>query len=670
VALAVVLAAGVGPSAAAPPGEPQKAAPPARPAEPLPPGAVARLGTLRFRHGEGVETLLYTPDGKKLVTASWNRKEGVCVWDARDGRLLHRLSGKSYFGAAVSADSKAVAVAAWSEVLVYGLADGRQNLRFPVSAGTELVAWSSDGKTLAAWSIDTEFNQPPPRSGKLVVTLHDAATGKLLRRLERQHDPAIVGNILRGYPQDSSVLKFVSFALDGKVVLAAGWDRVVSVWDVQTGQTFRLLAEGRPVYRFAVAADGRTLAAAGRDGRVRVYDIADGRELGQVPVTGGKDVVIPALAFAPDGKRLATAGMVSEGNEWLFHVDLWDVPTGRHAGQVPDVAASALAFSPDGRTLATCGGAVQLWDVRTGRPRGPDGGHTGDVIGLAFSADGRTLISQGRDWTLRWWDRKTGKETRRVPCFPTTPANQIVLSPDGRLLAYGRSYPGDVSLLDAATGKELRRLPGHKYEVGALGFAADGKTLATTSQDGKGALWEVATGRRLRTLHVHNVTMFPGTGLMGTAFVVKSDLGSRSVLELHEIGTGAVVQQVSLPENPLQGPLALTPDRKRLIAGTEKGEVVVLEVATGKVLRRFQASGFVNWLYAVSPDGKTLAVGPYPMTSREIGVWDLESGKRLGRLPCNGFQASALAFSPDSSLLAAGGPDTTIVLWDTSKLRR
>jgi WD40 repeat protein len=672
---ALVLAAGAAVAAVAAvdadAADPQSRAALAAPAAPLPPGAVGRLGTLRFRHGEGVETLLYAPDGKILVSVSWYRKEGICIWDAATGRLCQRLSGKSYQGAAISPDGKDLAVACWSEVLVYDLAGGREKLQFPVDAGTELVAWSPDGKTLAAWCIDTEQALPAPRSGKTVVTLHNAGTGKLVRRLERQHDPAVVGNTLRQQPPDSSMIKFVSFALDGRVVLAAGWERVVYAWDARTGAKLTTLGEVRqPAYRFAVSADGRTLAAVGCDGRVRLHEIATGQEIGQTPVTGGKDTRIPALAFAPGGKVLATAGMVGEGDEWLYHVDLWDVPGGRHVGQVPSCIASALAFSPDGATLATHGGALQLWDVKTGRQRGRDGGHVGDVIGLAFMPDGRTLISQGRDRTIRWWDLKSGKETRRTACFPTTPAGCMVLSPDGRVLAYGRGYPGDVALLDAATGRELRRLPGHKYEVGALAFAADGKSLLTSSQDGIVTTWEVGTGRKVRDLRVSNVTMFPAVGLMGTAAVAQSDPGKRCAYELHEIATGKVVHTLSLAAAPGLGPVALTPDRKRVIVGNDKGEVSVVEVATGKERLHFHASGFVNWLIAVSPDGKTLAVGPYPMTSREIGLWDLDTGKCLARFPTNGYQASALAFSPDGRLLAAGGPDTTITLWDVSRLRR
>jgi WD40 repeat protein len=168
------------------------------------------------------------------------------------------------------------------------------------------------------------------------------------------------------------------------------------------------------------------------------------------------------------------------------------------------------AFAPDGRTLALArGDVVQLFDLATGKEvRRLEGQQVFGTV--AFSPDGRTLLTAnllavGTDHTVRLWDVTTGKEVWRVDTHPWGEL-RVAFAPDGRTVAaVGGRYDtqnkrseGAVLLLDAATGKELHHLAGHRDQVQALAFAPDGRTLATGGWDRTVRFWEVATGRERR----------------------------------------------------------------------------------------------------------------------------------------------------------------------------
>src|SRR5262249_3241713 len=111
----------------------------------------------------------------------------------------------------------------------------------------------------------------------------------------------------------------------------------------------------------------------------------------------------------------------------------------------------------------------------------------GQVLGLAFAPDGKTLLGPGADGTLRVWRRTTGKEIRLLPAFPWS-ATKIAFAPDGKTMAVGSMTLG-IALFDPATGKELRRLK-HTGHVEALAFAPDGKLLAAGDMAGDIILYD------------------------------------------------------------------------------------------------------------------------------------------------------------------------------------
>src|SRR5207302_868183 len=128
----------------------------------------------------------------------------------------------------------------------------------------------------------------------------------------------------------------------------------------------------------------------------------------------------------------AAAGAVVEGKQWFGHIDLWEVPSGRRAGQVAECTITALTFSPDGATLATGNGsgAIQLWEAKTGKQRRADGGHVEVPLHAAFTPDGRTLLSASQDQTLRWWSVKDGRQFHQAESVPPSPYAFVALSPD------------------------------------------------------------------------------------------------------------------------------------------------------------------------------------------------------------------------------------------------
>ena len=197
-----------------------------------------------------------------------------------------------------------------------------------------------------------------------------------------------------------------------------------------------------------------------------------------------------AIGFSRDGLQLITAGPDKT-------VKLWDLKT-RSAKRLfsneldPDWSVSVL--SPDRRRLAISGaaGAVQIWEISTGRDLSRSVGHTGLVRALAFAADDKTLVTGGADDTVRFWDVTARRELGFVMAHKFA-VDAVVISPDGNV---GASGGGDntIRTWDLATRQPRAVIRADQSTIKALAFAADGKTLASAaSQHAK--FWNLASQR-------------------------------------------------------------------------------------------------------------------------------------------------------------------------------
>jgi WD40 repeat protein len=467
----------------------------------------------------------------------------------------------------------------------------------------------------------------------------------------------------------------VLFTPDGKQVVTVSKDKTVRVWDAASGQTVRVL---RPpigngvageLYAGALSPDGQTLAVAGwgvLEGKERVTGIY------LMPLTGGKMRVLKghkrnvhALAFSPDGKLLASAGVETA-------VRLWDVEAGTCQATLSGHtrAINALAFSPDGARLATAANdqTVRLWSVATGKTEFVLG-HPNHVFTVAWSPDGRKVYSGGKhDPNLHVWDAATGKPDKPVNGEGLAEAVMDVTARDGsdvlfswRTLRAQQHYRFGTSHADPATGEIREGLVVREGSAGTpirCALSPDGRLAATSGGDNhQTSLWTLENGKVVQRLVGRGRPVFSaGWSSEGPAVAwgVPRRPGDHQPPVKWALRLGDLTLSAKADPKAFGGPLLKLGTRT-----LERVGPIRLEVREGdKTLAAVRTLS--NYDSCTLLPGDLVAVG----VGTNVSLFDARTGKRVRVLAQHLGPVFALAPSPNGKYLVTGSTDETIRIWD------
>ncbi|HKB02177.1 MAG TPA: WD40 repeat domain-containing protein, partial [Gemmataceae bacterium] len=652
--------------------------------DPLPPGAVARLGTIRYRLRDSLVRPYFLQDGSRLVWVSQDRT--TTFTDVETGKATESFREPDLpfaSGSDLSADGTRLAG--------FAMVPSTKGPPTQVLRAYDLVA----RKTL--WSV-----QPAGAARGSGGTVQFTPDGRRLITLARPGDvrvwDAATGNELRRekVPGDS-----YSFRLspDGKTVALAG--RELHVWDCDGDRAPRKIDVGsrgqvRPVQ---FSADGKTLYVSGqRDTPPNGYDVATGRPTGPLVLGAPADW----FSLSPDGKTVAfgsTPGRL-DARDRAGEIVLQDLASGKELRRLsaPPAQPSGAQWSKDGSRLASVArDRACVWDVKTGKLLGPDfPGHTGGITAIAFAPDGR-VFTCGHDRTVRAWDPATGKPGLTL-LMDTGYVFGLAVSPDGSLVA-ASGLRKDFQVWDAKTGKEVFRLLGHGDTGGVrkLRFSADEQTLLSWGDDWYVRAFDTLTGK-IKSEHSFipaeflnkddpQVRMKIEFGGIDPFYADLGPDGKTLVLAkgkdvfAYEADTGKERFKVEADPKGVEN-LAMSADGKWLAtagpgderwkvpgpAGSEEWpphQVVIRDMGTAATFARFRfpTAGTKVAVLAFTPDGRRVVTAS--LADAELRFWDAKTGEPVGMLDLP-HRPQTVAFSPDGKLLAVAFLDTTALVYDVA----
>jgi WD40 repeat protein len=646
--------------------------------DPLPPGIIARLGTVRLRAPQGVRQMAFVPGGKFLATKGGRV---LSVWDLDTGRVVRTISSNG----TPQGD---------------GFEDG--------------FAFTSDGKLLL--SADQPGNRKhgfrgEPRESRL--HLWDFPSGKLLKRspalggvpkrLAIRPDGCVAAysnhlgdvflwdlekNVVRRVGGAADI-QSLSFAKEGKhLVVLPSEGGVSRRIDVASGKMLKMVDLGSCA-RVALAPHDGTIATYSDPDRLCLYDTLTG-EKRRLPLKDKGNVL--NLSFSSDGHTLLAMDRRAEV------VQFWDaakrqllrrlhVPglawTHEHAELLLSANGKWLASYEEHRVMQIYNAVVRIWDARTGQPRQNLSGHVSPPDQLAFSADGKEVISHAhQEYSFRGqfyhWDVTTSKLLASV--FPETPeegengaTHDWQLAPGGQHLAVRADRA--TYLFQGSTGKRLALIDKAPPDSDWT-FTPDGRALVTTGADQEVHLWDATTGKLLRRLELEKkdgpiawlrITPDGRTLVTGQSW---------QQVHLWDVATGKHRATLTLPakREPKQKPLdkwetAFTPNGRYLFVSNTTN-LWVWDLVARREIGPFEQDKY-EWTIAgsgrvaVSPDGRLMA---WFDEAWKLRLYEISTGKIVHRFE---EDYSSVTFAPSGWRLATGcNADASILIWDLPLLFR
>lgn len=454
------------------------------------------------------------------------------------------------------------------------------------------VALSPDGKIVAAGSFDR------------TISLWNLVSKKKLRVLKGHED----------------LVNTLAFSNDGKLLYSGSSDRTLRVWRVEDGKLLRTSnPEIHDVVSLAVAADDKQLAVATKN-ILKLVDAKTGKE---TKVFKGHSGRIFSVIYSNNGNQLISCSQDET-------VRLWDIQSGKQILSIkPNEAwVYVAAMSPDNQVLAVgTHPSITLWNAKDGSALRKLSGHKNRVTALAFSKDGKFLLSASADSTVKIWDLSKGEEidTRAGHHDKVT---SLALSPDEQFVVSG-SEDNTVRLWKQNGEEQI--LKEHSSAISSVRYLPDGKHLLSSSLDATLRLWDLAEGSSMElTSHLRAIS---GAELSSGGRWVAWTSEDNGRVNLWDLDKKREIWSRDGHTSPATS-VAISPDDRYVVSG-----------ATGTY-----GADEVN-----SDVGKTLI------------VWDRDKGTELRSLDGHKKGIGSLAYSPDGAWILSGGrDDAALKLWNTS----